>query len=464
MMHDLVIRGGVTVSALGCVRQDVALDDGAISALGTGLDGRAVIDASDCYVIPGAVDQHVHLQLSLGGLVSTDDFATGTIAAACGGTTTVIDFVHPEAGQRMADALHVRQGEAEGRVAIDYGLHMAIPAWHAASQERLIEVPAMVKAGCATFKMYQAYPNVMLDDAALYRAMRAVAKAGAGVVLHAETGPVLDLLREDALAAGRTAAIEHERTRPARLEASAVHRAAEIAYQTGCRVLVFHVGNGPAVQEITAARARGVAIWGETCPHYLVLTAEKHLDGEDGNLYICAPPLRSAAEQERLWEALREGELQVVSTDHCPWTRAEKARENFTQVPGGVPGIEARLALVHHFGVAQGRISVERWVEVCCEAPARLMGLERKGRIETGMDADIVVFDPRQTKLISRKAGSRSLHEAADWTPYEGVEVTGWPRTVLLRGETIVKDEVYIGRAGDGRFVKRGAPLQVSAS
>jgi dihydropyrimidinase len=302
----------------------------------------------------------------------------------------------------------------------------------------------------------------MLDDAALYRAMEAVAEAGAGVVLHAETGPVLDILRADALAAGRTAAIEHERTRPTRMEASAVHRAAEIARLADCRLLVFHVGNGAVAQEIAVRRQQGDAIWGETCPQYLVLTSEEDLGSKEGVLFICAPPLRPEHDRKAVWQALGEDTLQVVSTDHCPWTRAEKSRDDFTQVPGGVPGIEARLALVHHFGVVEGRISVEGWVKVCCETPAKLMGLERKGRIEVGMDADIVLFDPGRTKVISQKAESRSLHEGADWTPYEGIEVAGWPRTVLLRGRPIVQDEVYVGRAGDGRFVKRGAPFQVS--
>ena len=285
--HAVVITNGALISGGATLRADLAIDGDTITAIGLGLSGERTIDAAGCYVIPGGVDPHVHLQLPLAGRVSTDTFASGTIAAACGGTTTVIDFVTPEPGQPMLEALALRRAEADNSVAIDYGLHMTIPSWHGASVERLAEAPAAVEAGCATFKIYQAYDGMILDDVALLRSFQAVASAGGSVVLHSETGPVLDLLREQALAAGHVEPIWHERTRPARLEATAIHRAAELARLAGCPLYIFHAGCSESVDEIVRARRRGVEIHAETCPQYLLLSADEHLGGEDGELFVC---------------------------------------------------------------------------------------------------------------------------------------------------------------------------------
>ncbi len=450
-MSTLLIRNGVLIGGDGVVEADLLVEDEQIAAMGRGLRGEREIDAAGCYVLPGGVDNHVHLQLPLAGLVSTDSFRTGTVAAACGGTTTVIDFVTPEAEQPLLHALAQRRAEADGEVAVDYGLHMTIPTWHGAAGERLHEAPDVVLAGCPTFKMYQAYTNMILDDPSLLRALSAVAEAGGRTVLHSETGPILEMLRANALAEGHVEPIWHAYTRPAELEATAVQRAVELADLAGCPLFIFHVGCEESVAAIAAARSRGLDVWGETCPQYLLLTAEQHLGGAQGELYVCAPPLRSLHDQDVLWQALAAGDLQVVSTDHCPWTAAEKRRADFTQVPGGVPSIEARLALVHHFGVNTGLLTLERWVQVCCTNPARWMGLRRKGRLAPGCDADIVIFDPRRERVLS----PATLHETAGWTPYEGLEVIGWPRTVLLRGKVIVENERYVGAAGDGRFVER---------
>jgi dihydropyrimidinase len=452
-VYELVIANGLLITPGGVIEADLAIDGEQIAAVGFGLNGERVIDADGCYLLPGGVDPHVHLQLALAGMMSTDSFRTGTIAAACGGTTTIVDFADPQPEQTMLDALAVRRAEADGEVAIDYGLHMTVPTWHGADPARLHEIPAVIAAGCATFKLYQAYNRMELDDVALYRVMSAVGQAGGRVVLHSETGPLLEALRADAVAAGHTAAIWHERTRPARLEATAIHRAAEIAHMSECPLYIFHVGCIEAVAEIVAARLRGVDIVGESCPQYLLLTAEKHLKRSDGNLYICAPPLRAHEDQDAVWLALTDDDLQVVSTDHCPWTRAQKlGAPNFARVPGGVPGIEARLSLIHHFGVVEERMDLARWVEICCTNPARLMGLDHKGLLLPGYDADVVIFDPEREKPLTLDA----LHEAVDWTPYAGITVAGWPRTVLLRGQVIVEDEQYIGKPGQGRFVVRG--------
>lgn len=452
---DVVIRGGVVVNANGRQRADVGIVGERIAAVGDGLLGRENIDATGCYVLPGGVDEHVHLQLPLAGRVSTDTFATGTRAAALGGTTTVVDFVTPEPGETMLGALAARRAEADGSVAIDYALHMTIPTWHGAEIERLQEIPQVIGAGCATFKMYQAYAGMVLDDAALFRSMQAVARAGGSVVLHSETGDILDMLRADALAAGRTLPIEHERTRPAVLEGTAVARAAQVARLAQCPLLIFHVGCAPSVEAIAHAQRMGIDIWGETCPQYLLLTADEHLGGAEGARYICAPPLRTHADQQALWRALAEGVLQVISTDHCPWTLVEKQQPNFALVPGGVPSIEARMALVHHFGVGAGHITLEQWVALCCTNPARRMGLTHKGVLDVGMEADVVIFDPAQEVVITRQGEQPTLHEAAEWTPYEGMAVSGWTRTVLLRGEIIVRNGEFAGEGRRGRFVVR---------
>ena len=480
-MYDLVIKNGHLITPSASFPADLAIDGEQIAALGMHLNGDAVLDASGCYVLSGGVDCHVHLQLQLPVvhgqlsmtskppnpaavpdpssasppvLTSTDSFTTGTMAAACGGTTTVIDFTDPQPGQGLLASLQARQEEARDQVAVDYGLHMTIPTWHGCRAESLGEIPATVAAGCATFKLYQAYNRMQLDDVALLRVMRAVSAAGGGVVLHSETGPLLDLLRADAVASGAIAPIWHERTRPARLEATAVQRAAEIAALAACPLHLFHLGSAASLAEVIAARKRGVDISAETCPHYLLLTADEHLAGADGHLFICAPPLRSSADQAALWLALADGSLEIISTDHCPWTRQEKMQPVFVHVPGGVPSIEARLALVHQFGVNEQELALTDWVRTCCMAPARRMGLQWKGALLPGYDADIVIFDPQREKTVSTK----TLHEAADWTPYEGMQLRGWPRTVLLRGEVIVRDEEYVGRPGQGRFIRRSLP------
>ena len=449
--YALVIKGGLVIGADGATIADVAVEGERIVAIGENLAGAVEIDAAGCYVIPGAIDPHVHLQMPLAGMVSTDTFRSGTVAAAHGGTTTIVDFVEPQPGQSMLEALARRQAEADGQVAIDYGLHMTVPTWHAAAVERLAEAPAVVAAGCPTFKMYQAYPGMILDDVALLRALSAVAEAGGRTVLHSETGPVLDVLRAEALAEGHVEPIWHAYTRPAQLEASAVHRAVELADLAGCPLHIFHVGCAESVWEIEAARRRGIDVVAETCPQYLFLNAEEHLGGPQGARYVCAPPLREVDDQDVLWRALADGILHVISTDHCPWTLAEKDRPDFAQIPGGVPGIEARLALIHHFGVNRGLLTLEQWVQVCSTNAARWMGLPRKGRVAPGYDADIVIFDPQREYAIA----PATLREAAGWTPYAGLTVTGWPRTVLLRGRIVVQDEQFVGAPGNGRFTPR---------
>jgi len=450
---DITIRNGTLITPSRTFGCDVGVVGARIAALGEDVRGDVELDATGCYVLPGAIDPHVHLQMPVGDYVSADDFVTGTMAAACGGTTTVIDFVEPEDGEPFLAALAARRALADGRVAVDYGLHMTIPAWHAMHQEVLDTLPKVVAAGSSSFKVYQAYGRLLLDDVLLYAALSAVASSGGLPIIHSENGPLCDRLRADAVAAGHTEPRYHALTRPARQEGESVGRAVDIAAMAGSPLYVVHVSCAEAAARIAAARGRGEPIYGETCPQYLALTAGA-LDGTHGERFVCAPPVRSKRDQEALWDALCRRELDVVATDHCPFLASEKmGHADFTSIPGGVPSIEARLSLVHTLGVLAGRLTRERWVEVCCTAPARLFGLTRKGLVAPGLDADVVVFDPHAEVAL----GVETLHEQVDWTPYDGMQLRGWPRHVLSRGRVIVRDGEFVGQAGWGRFVSRQA-------
>ena len=448
---DLVIRNGEVITAGGIFRCDVGVHGERIAAVGDNLHGATEIDAAGCYVIPGAVDPHVHLQMPLGEYVSADSFASGTVAAACGGTTTVIDFVEPDAEETLLDALAARRAEADGAVVTDYGLHMTIPAWHARRAHALSQIPEVLAAGCSSFKMYMAYGGLMLDDVSLYTAMAAVGKAGGLPIVHCENGAMCELMRSVSVASGRVAPVNHAFTRPPRQEAEATSRAIDIAALAGSPVYIVHVSCAESLVRVKAARARCDVVYGETCPQYLLLDRCRLKEG-NGERLICAPPLRTAADHDALWRALACGELDVLSTDHCPFAAADKAgHPDFTTIPGGLPSIESRLSLAYHFGLEAG-LSPERWVEVCCSRPAQIFGLHRKGHIAIGLDADIVIFDPNRIKTL---ASGRTLHECVDWSPYEGVRLCGWPRHVLSRGRVIVRNEAFTGSSGYGRFVKR---------
>jgi dihydropyrimidinase len=456
---DLVVKNGTLITADVTYPADVGVRSERIVAIGQGLSGRQEIDASGMLVTPGAVDVHVHLQMPAGpGLVSSDDFFTGTRAAAFGGTTTVIDFVEAELDQSLVEAIAARRAQADGRVVVDYGLHMTIAA---ADLAKLDQVPTVAQAGCASFKLYLAYEGFQLDDGGFLQALEAIRAAGGLAIVHAENGDVIRTLVDRYRAQGRIEPLWHARSHPALMEGEAAGRAIDLATLAGTPLYIVHASCAEVVERVAAARARGLPIYGETCPHYLLLTEALYSrPGVEGALPVCSPPLRSQADQTRLWDALGRGELQVVATDHCPFVRADKAPRrrdkarglhDFSQVPGGLPGIEARFPLLFAFGVGMGRISLNRWVDLCCTAPARLFGLERKGAIAVGYDADLVIFDPQHAVRLS----AETLHENVDWTPFEGMEVAGWPVVTISRGEIIVKDGEFSGTAGRGRFVER---------
>ena len=458
-VYDLVITGGTIVTADAVFEADVAVVGESIAAIGHGLRGRRELSAAGCYVIPGGVDIHVHLEMPIGAFISTDDFYHGTRAAAFGGTTAIVDFVETRPDETMLQALAARRAKAEGQAVIDYGLHMTIGPTDIA---KLDQVAAARAAGCASFKLYMAY-GLRLSDGELLLALEAIRDAGGMPVVHAENWDVITTLIRRNLAAGRSAPRWHPRSRPAELEAEAAGRVIDIAAWVGTPLHIFHVSCAATAERIAAAQARGLPITGETCPQYLYLTDELYdRPGVEGALPVCAPPLRPAADRAALWRALAGGALDLVTTDHCPFTAAEKATgiatglDDFSRIPGGVPSIESRVALVYDGLVNRGlggerTAALQRWVAVCATTPAALMGFTRKGRLLPGYDADIVIFDPTVDITISPE----SLHETAGWSPYSGTPLRGWPVTTISRGAILVDGGEWHGAAGHGRFVAR---------
>jgi dihydropyrimidinase len=456
---NTLIRNGTVVTARETRAADVRIEGGRITEVGPSLPANSAdnaIDATGMYVMPGGIDAHTHLDMPLGSMVSADDFETGTRAAAFGGTTTIVDFATQARGTRMRDALDTWWKKAEGRATIDYGLHMIVTGLGGSGLE---DMDDMVGEGVASFKLFMAYPNsLMVDDGTIFKALSRTAKNGALICMHAENGSVIDVLIERALAEGRTAPIYHALTRPPRAEGEAVHRAIAIAEMAGAPVYIVHVSSEDALNQVREARDRGVPVFAETCPQYLLLSIEE-LERPDfeGAKYVLTPPLRPKEHQPKLWDGLKHDQLQVVSTDHCPFCFADQkalGKDDFTKIPNGGPGIENRMQLIYHYGVNSGKLSLNRFVEVVSTAPARIFGLyPKKGEIAPGSDADVVVWDPNAVHTIS----ARTHHMRVDYSMFEGFEVRGNARTVLSRGEVIVDGGKFLGKAGRGNYLKRTA-------
>ncbi len=451
---DLVIAGGTVVTPDAVYPADVAVSGEKIAAIGHGLRGRQKVDAAGCYVIPGGIDVHVHLEMPIGRFTSADDFYHGTRAAAHGGTTAIVDFVETGPDETMLQALAARQAKAKDKVVIDYGLHMTIGPADIARLDQTAEARA---AGCGSFKLYMAY-GLRLTDGEMLRALETARDVGALPVVHAENWDVITTLIARNLAAGRTSPHWHPRSRPAELEAEATGRVIDIATWVGRPVHIFHVSCAATAERIAAAKARGLPVTGETCPQYLYLTQDVYdRPGVAGALPVCSPPLRPAADCDALWAALAGGDLDLVTTDHCPFTAAEKATglDDFSRIPGGVPSIESRLALIYdglvNRATGDRAAALLRWVDVCATTPARLLGFNRKGQLSPGYDADVVIFDPQQVWVISPD----SLCETSGWTPYDGQAVRGRVMTTISRGEVIVENGRWLGAAGRGCFVPR---------
>jgi dihydropyrimidinase len=419
------------------------------------MEADRVIDASGKLVIPGGIDPHTHMELPFGGTFSSDDFRTGTIAAAHGGTTTIIDFAVQYKGESLTEAVDNWHRKAEGKTAIDYGFHLITTDL---PDERIPEMKQLIKEGVMSFKLFMAYPGVFLvDDATIYRAMKVAGNAGGLICMHAENGIVINEIIKEALAEGKTAPKYHALTRPTKAEAEGVHRAIAIADMAGAPVYIVHLSCYDALEEVRAARDTGIAAYAETCPQYLFLDYSYYeQEGFEGAKYVMTPPLREKWNQDKLWQGIAGNDLQVVSTDHCPFCfkeQKEMGRDDFTKIPNGGPGVEHRLSLVYNGGVASGRISVNRFVEITSTSAARLFGMfPRKGTIAVGSDADIVIFDPNEEMTIS----AASHHMNVDYSAYEGMKVRGVTKTVLSRGRLIIEDGGYVGKAGDGEFLRRG--------
>jgi dihydropyrimidinase len=455
-----LIKSGTVATASDVFKADVLIEGEKISLIGTDLSKLGpfdrTVDASGKYVLPGGIDPHTHLDMPFGGTQSADDFETGTRAAAFGGTTCVVDFaIQPPKGS-LRQGLDDWHKKAEGKACTDYAFHMIVRDVH---KDSLAEMDRLVKSeGVSSFKLFTAYPGVFfVDDAAIFRALQRTGDNGGLICMHAENGPVIDVLVEQALARGETAPKYHALTRPARLEAEASNRVIALAEVANVPVYIVHLSAKEALAEVREARDRGVRAFAETCSQYLFLSYDNYEEpGFDGAKYVMSPPLRPKGNEEALWQGLRQDDLALVSTDHCPFCMKEQkelGKDNFSKIPNGAPGIEQRMSLLWDGGVRTGRIDINRFVQITSTAAAKIFGLyPNKGTLAPGADADVVVFDPNREIRWSAK----THHMRVDYNPYEGRVTHGAPAQVFSRGALIVDNEKWLGKAGQGRFVKRG--------
>ncbi|HVE14135.1 MAG TPA: dihydropyrimidinase [Elusimicrobiota bacterium] len=462
MSYDLVIRGGTVVNAANSYTADVAVKKGKIAAIGVELptEGAKVIDAKGLKVFPGGIDVHTHLDMPFGGTTTADDFATGTTAAACGGTTSIVDFAIQKRGGTLQEALDTWHGKAAGKSAVDYGFHMIVVDL---PEVRRTEMDKLVDQGVSTFKLFMAYPGIfMSDDATIFRALLRTKENGGMVCMHAENGGVIDVLVQQALAKKQTAPKYHALTRPMSAEAEATHRAIALAEMAGVPIYFVHLSAGDAMEEVRRARERGLPVFAETCPQYLYLSYDDYeRPNFEGAKFVMSPPLRPKGNEERLWSGLRNNWLQVVSTDHCSFCMVgrggkpgkELGKKDFSKIPNGAPGIETRIPLLWD-AVAKGHITENRFVDIVSTTPAKLFGLyPRKGAIAPGSDADIVLLDPKKKLTLRHK----DLHMNVDYNPYEGRTVSGAIAGVLVRGNEVARGGKFVGRLSHGSFLKRAS-------
>jgi dihydropyrimidinase len=457
-----LIRGGTVVNATGALPADVLVDGERIAALaapesqvaqGWAESADRVIEASGTYVIPGGIDAHTHMEMPFGGTFSADTFATGTTAAAWGGTTTIVDFAVQAKGTSLLSTLDKWHAKADGNCAVDYGFHMIVSD---VNDGTLKEMEACVGAGVNSFKMFMAYPGVFYaTDGEILRAMTKARAIGATIMMHAENGIAIDELVAAAIADGRTDPVQHGLTRPPELEGEATSRAIQLAKVTGAPLYIVHLSAAQALAAVTEARDTGQNVFAETCPQYLYLSLEDLArPGFEGAKYVASPPLRPKEHQVSLWRGLRGNDLSIVSTDHCPFCfkdQKELGRGDFSKIPNGMPGVEHRMDLIYQ-GVVAGELPLHRWVEVCSTTPARMFGLyPRKGIVAPGADADIVLYDPAARHTIS----ATTHHMNVDYSAYEGMDITGAVRTVLSRGRVVVDGGAFTGSHGHGRFLRR---------
>jgi len=462
-----LIRNGTVVNSDGSRVADVLIDGEKIAQVAPEIDpgSHTVVDATGLLVMPGGIDVHTHLDMPFGGTVSADDYTTGTQAAAIGGTTMVIDFALQSQGHTMREALDTWKKKSDGKACIDFSLHMAVTDLGPGDGARgLREMEEMVAEGISSFKLFMAYPGVlMIDDGLMFRVMQKAAQLNALCCIHAENGSAIDIVVAQMLAQGKTAPHYHALSRSPKAEAEATHRAIALADMAGAAVYIVHLSNAFALDELKFMQQRGATALAETCTQYLVLSLEDQMPGKswDEAKYVFTPPLREKWNQEPLWNALTDGSLSVLSTDHCPFRFADQkslGRNDFSKIPNGGPGIENRMQIIWHFGVNSGRLTQEKFVELCCSTPARIFGMDkRKGSIKEGLDADILIWDPKATYTIS--AATQCM--ATDYSMFEGWTVQGNAGKVFSRGELVVDNTAqpgsFLGMAGRGHFIKREA-------
>ena len=453
-----LIANGTIVTAEGSQVADVLIDGETIAMIGAdlaaaGMTADETIDATGKYVIPGAIDVHTHMELPFGGTFAKDTFETGTRAAAFGGTTTIVDFAVQSRGKSLREGLDAWHAKAEGNAVADYGFHMIMSD---VNDDTLKEMDQLVSEGIPDFKLFTAYPGVFYsDDGAIFRAMQQTAKNGGLIMMHAENGMAIDVVAEQTVDEGTIDPIGHGLARKAVFEGEATNRVIRLAEAAGVPVYIVHLSAREALAEVRSARDRGSMAFAETCPQYLFLSLDDLGDGFEGAKFVCSPPLRPKDHWNDLWTGLVKDDLQIVSTDHCPFDfhgQKELGRGDFRKIPNGLPGVEDRIDLMHDGGVVGGRITKERWVEIVSTAPAKMFGMfPRKGSISIGADADIVVYDPNRKRTISAK----THHMDVDYSCYEGRQVQGASDVVLSRGSVIVRDGQFTGRKGAGKFVTR---------
>jgi len=456
MNFETIIKNGTIVTATDTFAAEIGITGETIAAIGRGLpvDGARIIDAAGCMVMPGGIDVHTHLDMPFGGTFSADDFESGHIAAAYGGTTAHVDFSIQFKGQSLHTAIETWHKKAAGKAVIDYGFHCIVTDL---SGNQLNEIPELVKQGVTSIKLFLAYPGVfMVDDATIFRTMQQAAKCGALIMVHAENGPAIDILVKQAVAAGQLSPKFHALTRPPELEGEATARALTLGEIAGTAVYIVHVTCQQAKDAVRAARQRGARAHGETCIQYLYLDITSFdAPGFEGAKYVFTPPLRPKWHQAELWDALVKDDLQVVSTDHCPFNfkgQKDLGKDDFTKIPNGGPAIEDRLTLLYTGGVHGGRFSANRFVDLVSTKPAKIFGMyPRKGTLAPGSDADIVIWDPNEERTIS----ARTHHMRVDYSMFEGIRTKGAAKTVLCRGKTLIENSKFVGRAGMGKFIAR---------
>ena len=460
-MFDLILKGGNIVTTGDTFVADIGIIDGKISCISSKIVDSAteIIDVSGKYLVPGGIDVHTHLDMPFGGTVASDDFETGTIAAACGGTTSIIDFAIQPKGASLAETTDLWHKKADGKSVIDYGFHIAITDMN---EKILKEIPEAISNGYSSFKLFMTYDGLRVTDDTLLKALTVTKEHGGLICVHAENYYVIDYLIKKYKAEGKIEPIYHAWSRPNVAESEAVNRALCMANMVKAPIYIVHLSCQESLEIIQEARLKGQTVMAETCPQYLLLDENRYLEPNfQGAKYVMSPPLREKYSQQPLWQGLEKGVLQAVATDHCPFFfegQKELGREFFGLIPNGAPGIETRMMLLFGEGVSKGKISINKFVEITASNPAKIFGLyPHKGTISIGADADIVVFDPAIEKTISHEM----LHENVDYTPYEGIRVKGFPTMTISGGSIIAENGVFKGQNRKGKFIKRSAPMVI---